>query len=82
MNYEFEIYGKNAEKRWITILSNDEHDCDTPDAYISFMERVNGASDEPGMTYNWDPVFCISVTYPENVTEDEAMSFLRRYVAA
>lgn len=24
------------------------------------------------MTYTWDPTFCISVTCPENVTEDQA----------
>ena len=82
MDYSFEIYGKSADKRWITIISNDEHDCEKPDAYISFVERVNEAKDEPGLTYSWDPTFCISVTYPETVTEDQAVSFLSRYAAA
>ena len=82
MNYTFEIYGRSADKRWIAILSNDEHDCEKPDAYKNFVERVNAAKDEPGLTYTWDPTFCISVTYPENVTEDQAVSFLSRYAAA
>lgn len=82
MNYEYEIYGKCADKRWITILSNDEHDCESPDAFIDFVERVNASKDDPGLSYTWDPTFCISVTYPESVTEDQAISFLSRYAAA
>ncbi|MCR5098459.1 MAG: hypothetical protein K6B14_05880 [Lachnospiraceae bacterium] len=82
MDYKFVIYGKSQEKRWITILSNDESDCDSPEAFVTFVERVNEDKDEPGMTYTWDPTFCISVTYPENVTEDQAVMFLSRYAAA
>ena len=82
MNYEYEIYGKSMEKRWIAILSNDETDCDRPEAFIHFAEMVNAAEDNPGLDLDWDPTFCISVTYPENVTEAQAISFLRRYAAA
>ena len=51
MNYEYEIYGKCADKRWITILSNDEHDCESPEAFIDFVERVNASKDDPGLSY-------------------------------
>ena len=82
MNYTYEIYGKSPAKRWITILSNDEKDCENPDAFINFVERVNAAGDEPGLSYRWDPTFCISVTYPEDVSEEQAVRFLSRYAAA
>ena len=82
MNYTYEIYGKSADKRWITILSNDEQDCERPDAFINFVEWVNAAGDDPGLSYRWDPTFGISITYPEDVTEDQAVSFLSRYAAA
>lgn len=82
MGYTYEIYGKSAAKRWIAILSNDKDDCDKPDAYINFVEQVNASGDDPGLIFNWDPTFCISVIYPENVTEEQAISFLSRYAAA
>ena len=78
----YEIYGKNAEKRWIVILSNDERDCEEPTAFFNFMERVNASGDDPGLHYRWDQTFGISVTYPETVTEDQAVTFLSRYAAA
>lgn len=81
MDYKYEIYGKSRAKRWIAILSNDEHDCDSPDAYINFVEQVNASGRAHDYNFSWDPTFCISVIYPENVTEDEAVSFLSRYVA-
>ncbi|MCR5451821.1 MAG: hypothetical protein K6F00_04235 [Lachnospiraceae bacterium] len=80
MSYEYEIYGKSAAKRWIAILSNDNEDCDKPDAYINFVEKVNASGDDMGFTFNWDPTFCISVLYPENVSEEQAISFLNRFV--
>lgn len=81
MDYKYEIYGKNSTKRWIVLLSNDEHDCEKPDAYINFVERVNASGKAHDYNFTWDPVYCISVTYPETVTEDEAVSFLSNYVA-
>lgn len=81
MDYTYEIYGKSAAKRWIAILSNDEKDCDTPDAFIHFVEQVNASGDDPGLSFNWDPTFCISVTYPEDMTEEQAISFLNRFAA-
>ena len=82
MNYTYEIYGKSAEKRWIVILSNDEKDCENQRAFIHFLERVNASGEDPGLSYRWDQTFGISVTYPETVTEDQAVSFLSRYAAA
>ena len=82
MEYEYRIYGKSADKRWITILSDDEHDCERPDAFIQFAEQVNGAEDNPGLDLSWDPTFCISVTYPEDMSEAQVLWFLSRYTAA
>lgn len=81
MDYKYEIYGKSAAKRWIAILSNDERDCDRPDAYVNFVEWVNASGNNPGLTMSWSPTFGISVTYPEYISEEQAVSFLERFVA-
>ena len=41
MDYKYRIYGKSQSKRWIAIMSNDEEDCNKPDAFINFVEKVN-----------------------------------------
>ena len=82
MDYKYTIYGKNAEKRWIAIISDDKSDCEKPDAYINFVEKINESGADPGLIFNWDPTFCISVIYPENVSEEQALSFLGRYAVA
>ena len=81
MDYRFRIYGKSPAKRWIAILSNDEKGCDRPDAFVNFVERVNASGDDPGLTFSWSPTFGISVTYPEDISEEQAVSFLDRFVA-
>ena len=81
MDYKYEIYGKSRSKRWIAILSNDEKDCCRPDAFINLVEKVNASGDDPGLTFTWNPTFCISVTYPEDVTEEQAVEFLSRFAA-
>ena len=81
MDYKYRIYGKSQSKRWIAIMSNDEEDCSRPDAYINFVEKVNASGKDPGVTISWNPTFCISVTYPEHISEEQAVSFINRFVA-
>ena len=81
MDYKYRIYGKSQSKRWIAIMSNDVEDCSRPDAYINFVEKVNASGKDPGVTISWNPTFCISVTYPEYISEEQAVSFINRFVA-
>ena len=39
--------------------------------------RIHG--DGLGLMYQWDSCFGISVIYPENVTEEDAIEFLKQF---
>lgn len=98
MDYKYKILHINKNERWITIISNDELDLEEPDAFIYFVKMiqkdVNGSienigniqyriiNDGLGLVYQWDGLFGISVIYPENVKEYQAVEFLNKYMSA
>lgn len=97
MDYKYKILQVNESERWITIISDDEFDMEETDAFIYFVKMiqkdVNGkiedvgdiryriAGDGMGLVYQWDDLFGITVTYPENVTKVQAIKFLSKYMS-
>ena len=95
MEYRYEILHINRLENWITITSNDEFDFEEPDSFVYLLkkirEEINGKiesvgdmqysinGDGLGLIYQWDSCFGISVIYPENVTEEDAIEFLKQF---
>ena len=97
MEYKYKIIIVNSKDRWIFIKSNDEWDSYETDAFFSFVEiirndtggiiesigdgRVVIKNNDPVFIYQWDDLFGIVVIYPENMSEDEAIRYLSKYMS-
>lgn len=95
MHYRYSVLYINRSERWITIVSNDKWDCEEPDSFICLLKRirdgVSGILEDIGETqyyikgdglellYQWDGCFGISVIYPESVSSEEAIRFLKQF---
>lgn len=95
MEYIYNILNINEEQRWITLVSNDEFDCEEPDSFFHFLQRIRRGvrgtikelgemryqipEDNLGLVYQWDEVFCISIIYPQTVSKEIVIDFLEKY---
>ena len=96
MDYKYELRGINEKDRWIHVTSNDDFDAEEPDAFFylvkSIQKGIGGdvvsvgwyqykiSGDKMGLVYQWDGVFGITVIYPPNVTKEQVVDFLSRYM--
>ena len=85
----------NKKERWITIVSDDNFDCEEPDSFVCLIKRIRDRvdgiiedigdtrycikGDGLGLIYQWDCCFGISVVYPKNISSDETIKFLEKY---
>lgn len=95
MEYRYEVLNINRLENWITLTSNDEFDFEEPDSFIYLLKKIrdeiNGKiesvgdtqynihGDGLGLIYQWDSCFGISVIYPDTVTAEEAVDFLKSF---
>lgn len=95
MEYRYEVLNINRLENWITLTSNDEFDFEEPDSFIYLLKKIRDEIDGKiesvgdtqyrihgdglGLMYQWDSCFGISVIYPENVTEEDAIEFLKQF---
>ena len=97
MDYKYRILHINSKERWIHIDSKDEWDRYEPDAFVHFVKKIRNETEGtienvgdcryiinyegPQFIYQWDDLFGIVVIYPENITEDDAVGFLSKYLS-
>ncbi len=97
MDIRYKISHINSKERWIFIKSSDEYDLYDPDAFVNFVKIIQNdtggtienvgdvqyilKNNGPQFVYQWDDLFGIVVIYPENMTEDEALEFLGKYMS-
>ena len=95
MEFTYRILYINESERWITIVSNEGTDFETPESFIELINRiknhVNGKvvevdelkykvlGDGLGLIYQWDSCFGITVIYPSHSKKEEVISFLNKY---
>lgn len=93
--YRYKITSINEKERWIFLYA-DEWDCEETDSFVYLVKKIRddlqGKVIDKGMTtysidndplqlvFQWDSLFGITVVYPSNVSKDEAVSFLNKYL--
>ncbi len=92
--YSYEIKRVDKKSRWIYLKSSDEYDTKTPASFEYMVKTLcrmtNGRPKDMGglvygiegggmgMLFQWDSVFGIVAIYPENITESDAIAFLKK----
>lgn len=93
--YKYKITRINEKERWIFLYA-DEWDIEETDSFVYLVKKIRddlqGKVIDKGMTtysidndplqlvFQWDSLFGITVVYPSNVSKDEAVSFLNKYL--
>ena len=95
--YKYKITNINEEERLITIASSNRSYMEEPNSFVHLVKMiqndVNGSIENVGeikfkisnadleLVYMWDGLFGISVQYPENVSKDDVVNFLNKYMS-
>lgn len=96
MEYRYKISRINTAERWIFIRSNDELELEVPDSFYKLLEIISGRlggnivevgdmqykieNDECDYVYQWDGLFGITIIYPAEMSSDQAVAILRKYI--
>lgn len=96
MDYRYKISHINAAERWIFVKSSDDLELENPNSFHNFLEIISGRlggnivevgdmqykieNDECDYVYQWDGLFGITIIYPAEMSSDQAVAILRKYI--
>ena len=96
MDYKYGLRSINEKDRWIYVSCDDDMVAEEPDAFFylvnTIQKDVGGdvvsvgwyqykiSGDKLELVYQWDGVFGITIFYPPDVTKEQVVAFLSKYM--